>query len=382
MSCHTNVILLRRSSRTGPEGRVASTFPPIYFIHTLHPRRNMRKRCSEKLTCTAQMDTPSFLTRRLRELKKHASSRKHKTTRLSWHAAPKTSVSSETYAYAWEVKLNHKKQSNGWCKRQVDASLWHLSVQTQVQVGKLKKKKIIKKEEKQQWLQTFMGLSMSPPHRDCRGIRKGLQVGFKLFFTTWQQNQRKPTCWTATAKPDVIVIKNIRRHAITFLLKQIFARKTWLEGIQSSRWWGKPSKAEEALAEFTSVLWASCHPVAVCLKNSRYGSDFPKKSWKWEACQWISWISQKVLPNKPPIPCYLISLLQPQNSPPCYLLFPPHRSKVGNRNGYNNGKTLWRHFSFALRHSQWWFLFLRVICSSALVVGSVFCLTQSAIKRE
>lgn len=41
-----------------------------------------------------------------------------------------------------------------------------------------------KRKEKQTLWQTLMGLSISPPHRDCRGIRKGLQVGFKLFFTT------------------------------------------------------------------------------------------------------------------------------------------------------------------------------------------------------
>lgn len=38
---------------------------------------------------------------------------------------------------------------------------------------------------------TFIGLSRSPPHRDCRGIRKGLHVGFKLFFTTWNQTFEK-----------------------------------------------------------------------------------------------------------------------------------------------------------------------------------------------
>lgn len=38
---------------------------------------------------------------------------------------------------------------------------------------------------------TLIGLSISPPQRDCRGIRKGFHVGFKLFFTTWGQNEWK-----------------------------------------------------------------------------------------------------------------------------------------------------------------------------------------------
>lgn len=142
--------------------RRASVFY-ISSIHSLHPRKEQEKRCSAKLTCTVQMDTPSFLTRRLRKLKKYAPSRQGKNARFSSHAVPKNTVSFRTHIYAWQGKLNHKKQSNGWGKRQFDASLWQV----------------------QKWLQTFMGLSISPPHRDCRGIRKGFQVGFKLFFTTW-----------------------------------------------------------------------------------------------------------------------------------------------------------------------------------------------------
>lgn len=141
------------------------------FSHLLHsytsPTKEHGKRCSEKLTCTVQMDTPSFLTRRLRKLKKYESSRKRENTRFSWHAVPKTTVCYETYIYVWKVKLNYIRQSNGWCKR----NLMLLCV--------------IWKKKMQKLLQTFMGLSISPPHRDCRLIRKGLQVGFKLFFTTW-----------------------------------------------------------------------------------------------------------------------------------------------------------------------------------------------------
>lgn len=49
----------------------------------------------------------------------------------------------------------------------------------------------------------------------------------------------------------------------------------------------------------------------------------------------ITNISER-LPNQPRIPCYPISSLQPQNSPPCYLSFPPHRSDVEMRNDSNN----------------------------------------------
>lgn len=31
---------------------------------------------------------------------------------------------------------------------------------------------------------TFISFSRSPPQRDCSGIRNGLHVGFRLFFTT------------------------------------------------------------------------------------------------------------------------------------------------------------------------------------------------------
>lgn len=52
---------------------------------------------------------------------------------------------------------------------------------------------------------TLMGLSISPAQRDCRGIRKGLHVGFRLFFTTYRQQERhkstklQPHLWLETS---------------------------------------------------------------------------------------------------------------------------------------------------------------------------------------
>lgn len=42
----------------------------VYLIHSLRPRKEQEKGCSEKLTCTVQTDTPSFPTRQLRKLKR------------------------------------------------------------------------------------------------------------------------------------------------------------------------------------------------------------------------------------------------------------------------------------------------------------------------
>lgn len=55
---------------------------------------------------------------------------------------------------------------------------------------------------------------------DSKGSPGGIQVVLHHLTT-----KSKETRMRKTAEPDVIVIKNIRRHAITFLLKQIFARK-------------------------------------------------------------------------------------------------------------------------------------------------------------
>lgn len=161
---------------------------------------------------------------------------------------------------------------------------------------------------------------------------------------------------------------------VQVVLHHLITESRELTHARIHKWWGKPRRCEQALAEFTSVLWASCHPVAVCLKNSRYGSDFPKKSCKYE--NWpvriINIWERATKLQKPPMPCCLISLLQPQNSPPCYLWSPPRRSKAEERNDNNNSKTPSEHFPLALWHSRWWFLFLQAICSSARVVGSVF----------
>jgi len=36
---------------------------------------------------------------------------------------------------------------------------------------------------------TLIGFSMSPAQRDRRGTLKGLQQGFKLYFTTWYERE-------------------------------------------------------------------------------------------------------------------------------------------------------------------------------------------------
>lgn len=243
----------------------------------------------------------------------------------------KSSVSGDTYVHVWELKLNHNKQSNGCCRRQSDASLWGLSDPTQARVGEFNKSK----ERKANTLADLYGFvhisSTQGLQGDSKGSPGGIQVVLHHLITKSKQIRIRES-----ANPDVKVIKNIRKHTRTFLLKVIFGRKTfdfWLDGIQLSGLWGKLPKLE-----FTSVLWASCHPVAVCLKNSRYGSDFPKKSCKQNTRQRMLWRSQAAQPDIPAIPCYLISLLQPQNWPPCYLLFPLHRSKAEKRNDNLNLK--------------------------------------------
>lgn len=98
---HTNAILLRRCSRMEPEGCSSSTFPPICFTHSLQPPRNVRERRSEKLTCPVQVGTPSFLTRRLRKLKRTASARKGKKTHGSADTLCSRAVLAETHMFTF-----------------------------------------------------------------------------------------------------------------------------------------------------------------------------------------------------------------------------------------------------------------------------------------
>lgn len=87
-----------------------------------------------------------------------------------------------------------------------------------------------------------------------------------------------------------------------------------------------------------------------------------------------------------PIPCYLVSLLQPQNSPPCYLLFLLHWStaekqrKTEEKSEQPNNTVTF--LCSSLCNSLWWFLFLQGTCSSTQAVGSVFYSTQPKSKEK
>lgn len=87
--------------------------------------------------------------------------------------------------------------------------------------------------------------------------------------------------------------------------------------------------------------------------------------------------------NHPHKPCYPTFWLPPQRSPPYCLLFPRHKSTVENRNNnYSNrtNRTVKHEGSASL--SPWCFLFPQGICSSAVMVGSVFYWTQSVILKK
>lgn len=139
------------------------------------------------------------------------------------------------------------------------------------------------------------------------------------------------------------------------------------------------------MSVFTSVLWASCHPVCVCLYSSRYGSDFPKKSWEW-LMTWpliiLTSTTELVKPD-PSVPCYQVSELPLQSSPPCYRLFPLHKSteKQMTDGHFTHIKiyltTLWRS-----AHSLLWSLFQQVTGSLGRAVGSVFYLKQPERSRR
>lgn len=101
------MILVGRSSRKELEGLLYDS--SIYFIHT-SPMKEDEKQRSEKLTCTDGYTLLPDTT--ASEIKKHASSRNHNSTRLSRHATPKTAVSSESYVYLCDsdIKPQEAKQ--------------------------------------------------------------------------------------------------------------------------------------------------------------------------------------------------------------------------------------------------------------------------------
>lgn len=85
---------------------------------------------------------------------------------------------------------------------------------------------------------TFIGFSTSPPHSVCTGIRKGFHIGFRLFLTT---------CRRAPALKLQIVWTHF---GSTILFFHTLPRTVNLESKEFIH---------------TSVLWANCHPVPVCL---------------------------------------------------------------------------------------------------------------------
>lgn len=109
---------------------------PLRFLHLFHshtsPMKEHEKQRSEKLTCTDGYTLLPDTT--ASEIKKHASSRNHKSTHLGRHAAPKTAVGSETFIYLCDsdVKLQEAKQ---WLAQETVWCLSAASVGSKISAG-------------------------------------------------------------------------------------------------------------------------------------------------------------------------------------------------------------------------------------------------------